>query len=134
MDKRRSKLWDIIMSNVRAVVLDEKKSVEMGYETAEMKSVVEDVEGESVFVNADAISMAKVVGIVTETYYENATGLVVECDIVDDDVEELIEMDLVQIAPRLIVNEFTDYYLEDIDGLFTTSDPEYVVGETEVIE
>jgi len=73
------------------------------------------------------------VGIVVNSYYEDGVGLIVECDIVDEDVVQLIEKDMVCIAPNIIVDKFTSNYVQDIDRLFTTSEPDYVVGETEVM-
>ena len=121
------------MPNVRAVIIDERKAEETNYEVAEIKSVVNDVNDASVYVNADAISLSKVVGIVVNSYYEDGVGLIVECDIVDEDVVQLIEKDMVCIAPNIIVDKFTSNYVQDIDRLFTTSEPDYVVGETEVM-
>lgn len=120
------------MSKVRAVVLDEKKSVEMGYERAELKSIIEDILNQEVFMNADAISLAKVVGSVEKSEYIDGEGVVVECEIWDEDVTALIEKDQLHIAPSLVVDDFTDYFIKTVDKLFMTPDPEYIVGETEV--
>lgn len=122
------------MSKVRAVVLDEQKSVEMGYEKEQLESIVSDVENQEVFVNADAISLTKVVGVVSDAYYSRGEGLIAECTIVDDDVMSLIEKGHVTLAPSLVVDDFTDYYIKSVNKLFTTADPEYMVGEVEVLE
>jgi len=49
------------MTKVRAVVLDERKSVETGYEKEELKSVVDEFKNSDIYIDAEAISLTKVV-------------------------------------------------------------------------
>lgn len=119
---------------VKSTILKERESVENGYTTENLEEITERFIDESIFVDADSMSIEKVVGVVEEANYETGVGVVIEAEIVDEDIFKLMEKGHVDIAPRLILEEFTSKKVEDVDGLFTTPRVDYNVGETQIIE
>lgn len=118
---------------VQSVILQEKESVEYGYDKGNLKDIAPDFEGNHVSLDAHDETLDKVIGVIDESWYEDGTGVVVEASIYrEEPAQALVDWD-VFLAPKFIIGA-GDGKIFEVDSVFLTRNPDSVVGGVEEYE
>lgn len=105
-----------------------KSGVEREYSEDVLEAATETLHGLEVVVGSDWTDPNKVIGEVTDAYYEEGESVYCEFIIDDEQVADRIESGFVQAAPRMLIEQETGDV--QFDGVFLTAQTTEQVGRT----